>query len=346
MQTGNLQLMTNREFFFKRFDEVLSQKRRFVVVSHLNPDGDALGSSLAMTRFLQARGHEVTAMVPNDYPHFLAWLPGTDKLLVYSQNISLCKQIIAKAEYILFLDFNHPSRSGLMQPELNASKAPRVLIDHHKDADYSLFQCYLSDTNVSSASELAAEVIAHYTGNVFDKEMSTSLLAGIMTDTGSFSHSVNSPEIFNMCSLLVKYSIPYHQIHQNIYDTFSEGRLRLLGYAINKMRILDEYSTAIITLDKKELESFDYQVGDTEGVVNYPLSIEKIKMSVLLTERGGLIRLSFRSKGLFSVHDLCSAHFSGGGHTNAAGGTFNGGIEDALNKLMAVLPEFKDKLNS
>lgn len=338
--------MSNRDVFFRRFDEVLSKKRRFVVVSHLNPDGDALGSSLAMTRFLQARGHEVTAMVPNDFPAFLAWMPGADQMLVYSQNASRCKELLADAEYIIFVDFNHPSRAGLMQPELNAAKAPYILIDHHHDPDYSKFHCYLSETEVSSASELVAEVITHYGKDRLDEEISTDLLAGMITDTGSFSHSIYSPNVFNMCSMLVEKSIPYIKIHQNIYDTFSEGRLRLLGYSINKMQILDEYATAVIWLDKKELESFNYQVGDTEGIVNYPLSIEKIKMSVLISERNSVIRLSFRSKGEFSVHELCAKHFSGGGHTNAAGGTFNGKLEDAVAKLYDILPEYKEKLNS
>ena len=338
--------MSNRDSFFKRFDVVLSQKRHFVIVSHLNPDGDALGSSLAMTRFLRSRGHEVDVMVPNDFPRFLAWLPGADQMLVYSQKISLCKEILSKAEYLMFLDFNHSSRSGLMQPEICASKANRILIDHHHDPDYSHFNCYLSDTEVSSASELAAEVIMHYGEDQIDADIATNLLAGIMTDTGSFAHSIYSPKVFEICSLLVKKSIPLPQIHRNIYDTFSEGRLRLLGYSINKMQILDEYATAVISLSKKELETFNYQVGDTEGIVNYPLSIENIKMSVLITERGGLIRLSFRSKGDFSVHELCAKHFSGGGHTNAAGGTFNGTLEDAVAKFYACLPEYKDKLNS
>ncbi len=325
---------------------MLSKKRRFVLVSHLNPDGDALGSSLAMTRFLRAKGHDVTVMVPNDFPRFLMWLPGADQMLVYSQNISKCKEIIANAEYIMYLDFNHSSRSGLMQPELSASKAKRILVDHHHDADYSHFLCYLSDTEVSSASELTAEVILHYGEDQIDMEIATDLLAGIMTDTGSFAHSVYSPRVFEICSLLVKKSMPFPQIHRNIYDTFSEGRLRLLGYSINKMQILDEYATAVISLSKKELESFDYQVGDTEGIVNYPLSIENIKMSVLITERGGLIRYSFRSKGDFSVHELCAKHFAGGGHTNAAGGTFNGSLEDAVAKFYACLPEYKEMLNS
>lgn len=338
--------MSNRDAFFKRFDELLSQKRRFVVVSHLNPDGDALGSSLAMTRFLQAKGHDVVAMVPNDFPRFLAWMPGADKMLVYSQNAAQCKSLIAEADFILFSDFNHPSRTGLMQPVLSEAKAPFVLIDHHHDADFSQFLCYLSDTEVSSASELAAEVIAHYGTECLDKEISTNLLAGIMTDTGSFSHSIYSPRIFNICAMLVRNSMPYKEIHQNIYDTFSEGRLRLLGYSINKMQILEDYATAVISLSKKELETFNYQVGDTEGIVNYPLSIENIKMSVLITERSNPIRLSFRSKGTFSVHELCAKHFSGGGHTNAAGGTFSGTIEAAVDKLMSVLPEYKEKLNS
>ena len=166
-----------------------------------------------------------------------------------------------------------------------------------------------------------------------------------MTDTGSFSHSIFHPETFSICARLIEKSIPYNQIHQYVYDTFSENRLRLLGYSIsNKMEILDEYATAIISLDKEELSRFDYQVGDTEGIVNYPLSLKKIKMSVLVTERQGVIRFSFRSKGDFSVHEVAGKYFNGGGHTNAAGGTLTCSMEAALEKLHQILPEYKEML--
>ena len=199
---------------------------------------------------------------------------------------------------------------------------------------------------MSSTSELVAETILHYGEHFVDESIATNILVGIVTDTGSFSHSIYHPETFSICAKMIEKSISYNQIHQLVYDTFSENRLRLLGFSIsNKMEILDEYATAIIALTKDELASFDYQVGDTEGVVNYPLSLKKIRMSVLVTERQGVIRFSFRSKGSFSVHEVAQKYFNGGGHTNAAGGTLTCSMEAALEKLHQILPEYKAMLN-
>ena len=222
----------------------------------------------------------------------------------------------------------------------------KILIDHHRDTDFGQFACSLSDTQVSSTSELVAETILHYGECYVDEAIATNILVGIVTDTGSFAHSIYHPGTFAICAKMVEKSVSYNQIHQLVYDTFSENRLRLLGYSIsNKMEILDEYATAIISLTKEELAKFDYQVGDTEGVVNYPLSLKKIKMSVLVTERQGVIRFSFRSKGVFSVHEVAQKHFNGGGHTNAAGGTLSCSMEEALEKLHQVLPEYQEMLN-
>ena len=167
-----------------------------------------------------------------------------------------------------------------------------------------------------------------------------------MTDTGSFSHSIYHPETFEICGKLISPTVNYQLIHSKIYNTFSENRLRLLGHCINnRMTVLNEYHTAYIYLTKADLESFDYQVGDTEGVVNFPLMIDDVKMAVLITERQGAIRFSFRSKGEFSVHELAKEHFNGGGHTNAAGGTLNCTIEQAINAFLKVLPQYKTLLN-
>lgn len=335
-----------RERFFQLLDAEISTPKRFVVVSHLNPDGDAIGSSLAFSQFLRKMGHEVEVMVPNAFPNFLAWMPGADQILLYEKHTSRCQQHLANAEGLFVLDFNHASRAGAMQELLQALTINKILIDHHRDPAESAFYGVLSETEVSSTSELVAEVILHYGERFLDEAIATNALVGIVTDTGSFAHSVFSPQVFSICAKLVEHSASYNQIHQLVYDTFSEDRLRLLGYAIgHKMEVLDAYSTAIISLDKRELDSFHYQVGDTEGVVNYPLSMKKIKMAVLVTERQGVIRLSFRSKGSFSVHELAQRHFNGGGHVNAAGGTLETTMEEALAKLHQLLPEYQTLLN-
>ena len=334
------------ESFYSRFDTVIHSFKKILVVSHVNPDGDAIGSSLAMCSFLKKFGIEAKVLVPNDFPGFLSWMPGAHEVLIYETETENAQEWISTAECIIMQDFNSLSRSGILHNEIGKTRVPRVLIDHHRDPDMGQFYCAWSETNVSSASELVAEIILHYGKDYLDEKIATDLLVGIMTDTGSFAHSIYHPRTFEIVSALVEKSASYNEIHRLVYDTFSENRLRLLGYAINKMEVLDEYATAIIALSKSELDSFDYHVGDTEGIVNYPLSLKKVKMSVLITERQEQIRLSFRSKGDFSVHELSNKHFKGGGHTNAAGGTLNCTIEEAVEKLKSVLPEYKDLLNA
>lgn len=330
--------------FFDRFGAVIQEHRKFAIVCHVNPDGDAIGSVLAMSSFLRGLGHDVISIAPNAFPSFLAWMPGAQDILIFENNIEASRNAIQSADYIIMLDFNSLSRCGLLHNEIGKTRTPRILIDHHRDPDLSEFYCALSETEVSSASELVAEIVLHYNDGDVEQDIATNLMVGIMTDTGAFAHSIFHPRTFEICSKLVETSASYNMIHQLVYDTFSENRLRLLGYSINKMELLDEYATAIISLSKSELESFNYQVGDTEGIVNYPLSLDKIKMSVLITERQDQIRLSFRSKGDFSVHELANRHFKGGGHTNAAGGTTTDTLEETIQRLKSVLAEYEKKL--
>ena len=333
------------DHFFKVLDTLVLTPQKCTVLSHVNPDGDAIGSSLAFSQFLRKLGHQVEVMVPNDFPGFLAWMPGAPDIHIYDKEPNCCDEILTSSDVLFILDFNHFSRSGAIKKTLEKLNLKKILIDHHRDTDLDLFSSVLSETEVSSTSELVAETILHYGEQYIDESIATNLLVGIVTDTGSFAHSIFRPATFSICAKLIEKAPSYNQIHQLVYDTFSENRLRLLGYAINnKMEVLDEFNTGIISLDKEELARFDYQVGDTEGVVNYPLSMKKIRMSVLLTERQGVVRLSFRSKGDFSVHELAQKHFNGGGHTNAAGGTLNCSMEEALEKLHRVLPEYKELL--
>ncbi len=336
----------HEDSFFERFDAVIQSPKRMVLACHVNPDGDAVGSVLAMSEFLRNRGHDVKMVVANDFPGFLHWMPGADAFLVFEKDGEACKAAIAGAECVMMLDFNNLSRSGILHNEIGKTRCPRILIDHHRDADFGQFYCYLSNVCVSSASEIVAEILLHYGKEELTASICTNLLVGIMTDTGSFAHSIYHPRTFEIVTLLVEKSMPYTLVHQMVYDTMSENRLRLLGYAINdRMEILEDCSTAIISLSKSDLERFGYRPGDTEGVVNLPLSMDKVTMSVLVTEREDQIRLSFRSKGVFSVHELAHKHFKGGGHTNAAGGTLNCTFDEAVAKLKAVLPEYKDLLN-
>ena len=338
----------HKQLFINNFRDFISHYKRVVIVSHVNPDGDAIGSSLAFYYFLDKLGIDAKIIIPNDFPSFLAWMPGIENILIFDKNSEKGVEYLNNADLICYLDFNHPSRTGLIHNDLcHCKKTPRILIDHHRDTDYSQFVAYLSDAETSSTSELVAELIQYHGFEKYlDDKIATSLLVGIMTDTGSFSHSIYHPETFEICGKLISPSVNYQLIHNKIYNTFSADRLRLLGHCIsNRMTILDEYHTAYIYLSKADLDAYNYQVGDTEGVVNFPLMIENIIMSVLITERQGVIRFSFRSKGNFSVHEVAKEHFNGGGHTNAAGGTLNCSIEQAIKAFLDVLPQYKALLN-
>jgi phosphoesterase RecJ-like protein len=337
----------SKELIYSSIIKTLIEYKKIVIVTHVNPDGDAMGSSLALCLFAKKLGLEARVIVPNDYPKFLAWMPSVQDVLIFDKNTEEAVKIMTEADLFCYLDFNTPSRTGLMHNELcHLNKTPRLLIDHHIGAEISLFVACYSDTEVSSTSEMVAEIVKYQGFDEFlDDDIATNIMVGMITDTGTFSHSIfkNTFSIFG--EILAATNVNYKKIHQNIYDSSTEDRLRLLGYLINdKMVVLNEYNTALIPVSKSELDSFNYQNGDTEGVVNYPLSIANIKMSVLLTEKQDVIRLSFRSKDDFSVNDLAKKHFNGGGHLNAAGGTLTCTLEEAVEMLKSILPEYKDLL--
>ena len=336
------------ELIIKSLIEIISGFRKIVIVSHVNPDGDALGSSLALYYYIKKLGADPVVIIPNDYPSFYAWMPGVKDVIVYDKDTVRATRIMSEAELFCFLDFNVVSRTGLMHNDLcHFNKIPKILIDHHIGADSTQYVACYSKTDVSSTSEMVAEVIKYHGFDKYlDDNIATNILVGMITDTGSFSHSIFK-NTFSICGEIIsRTKVNYKEIHQNIYDNSTENRLRLLGFLINdRMTILNEYNTAYIYASKSDLEKFNYQIGDTEGVVNYPLSISNVKMSVFITEKQGCIRLSFRSKGDFSVNDLTRKHFDGGGHLNAAGGTLECSLEEAIEKLISILPEYKEELN-
>ncbi len=338
----------SKELIFSSIIDLLTKHKKIVIVSHVNPDGDALGSSLALCLFAKKMGADARVIVPNDYPEYLSWMPSIQNVLVYDKNVDESNRLMSEAELFCYLDFNTESRTGIMHNDLcRYNKVPKILIDHHIGADRAHFVESYSETEISSTSEMIAELIKYHGFEIYlDNDIATSIVVGMITDTGTFSHSIfkNTFSIFG--EILSSTTIDYKKIHQNIYNTSTENRLRLLGFLINdRMTILEEYNTAYIYASKADLERFNYQIGDTEGVVNYPLTIANIKMSVLFTEKQDVIRLSFRSKDDFSVNDLSRKHFNGGGHLNAAGGTLYCSLEEAIEKFKLVLPEYKYLLN-
>ncbi len=337
----------SKELILRSLIDTFNKYKKIVIVSHVNPDGDALGSTLALSLFVKKLGASPKVIIPNDYPRFLDWMPSIQDVIIFDKNMNKAVEIMSEAELFCYLDFNTPSRTGVMYNDLcHFNKTPKILIDHHIGADTSQFLVTYSETEISSTSEMVAELIKYQGFDEYlDDDMASNILVGMITDTGSFTHSIFR-NTFSLCGeILAASEVDYIKIHQNIYDNSTENRLRLLGFLINdRLTVLNEYNTAFIYASKSDLEAFDYQVGDTEGVVNYPLSISNVRMSVFITERQDCIRLSFRSKGDFSVNDLANKHFKGGGHFNAAGGTLHCSLKEAIEKLLSVLPEYKESL--
>jgi len=330
-----------------KLQQLLSKKSNIVLTTHTNPDGDAIGSSMAMMRYLQKKGHLVTAIVPNQFPAFLKWMPGADEVLVYEDKSKECQLALQGADLIFCLDYNALNRVGVVTDVLKKAKALRVLIDHHIDPETESFTYCFSTTNTSSTAELVYDFIELMGDTaLLDREIAECLYTGIITDTGSFSFSANNEKTYRVTAELIRNGLDASKIHRLIYDTFSENRLRLLGHAIsNRMLIWDDLHTALIYFDKHDLKQFNYQVGDAEGIVNFPLSMEKINLSILITERDKKIRMSFRSKGSFSVNELTRKYFNGGGHCNAAGGTYYKSVEETIQTVKEIIATYKKELD-
>ena len=325
--------------------KLLREKRKVVITTHHRPDGDAMGSSLGLYNYLVKKGHECVVIPPSSYPDFLAWLPGHERVLNFETSNKEGQKEFQEADIIFCLDFNRADRTNSLEEILLKSSAIKILIDHHLDpgdfADHIF--CY---PEVSSTAELIYKfIVALDDKNLIDKNIAECLYTGIMTDTGSFRYSSTTAETHRILANLMDAGAVNYIIHENVYDDYTENRVRLLGYCIkDKMEILSEYKTAIIALSDAELKKFDYKEGDTEGIVNFPLSIRNVILSAFFTERDRIIRLSFRSQGEFSVKELSREHFNGGGHRNAAGGKSELSLEDTIQKFKDILPQYKQEL--
>lgn len=326
--------------------KLIGEKSDVLITTHYNPDGDAIGSSLALFHFLKSRRINVKVLVPNELPSFLLWMPGANQAVIYNENPETGNELIAKADLIFCMDYNAIHRVKLFADQLKNADASKVLIDHHIQPDNE-FDLTFSDTSVSSTSELLFQIIDE-TGNLnlISREMAECLFVGIMTDTGSFSYACNRFETFDIASKLIKTGIDVERIHRMVYDTYSESRMRLLGHCLkSNMKVLPQFATAYIWLTKEDLDEYNYQQGDTEGVVNYALSIQNVAVAALFTERDNRIRVSLRSKGEFSVNDFARAHFNGGGHRNAAGGDVFKTMTETLKWFESLLPEYSNEIH-
>lgn len=317
----------------------IDEAKRIVIVCHVAPDGDAIGSSLALWHTLTDLGKDAYVIVPDAYPASMRFLKGCKEILVYTRYTEFAQQLMASADLIFCLDFNEPKRVDSMKPSLTASPAKKILIDHHLNP-VPFCDITVSHPEISSSCEVLFRVICSL--GLFEQislDAASAIYTGMMTDTGNFTYNSNYPEIYITIAELIKKGIDKDWIYGRIHNTNSENKLRLNGYALSqRMEVFPEQKAAVITLSQEELNRYSYQKGDTEGLVNVPLSMEHILFSAFLREESNLIKISLRSKGSFPANKIASDYFNGGGHLNAAGGEFYGTLQEAHDMMLKILP--------
>lgn len=327
--------------------ELLATPKNVVIVPHRNPDGDAMGASLALYNYLQKKDHNVTVVAPNDYPDFLKWLPNSKEVLKFDMQNRQSKSAIDEASIVFLLDFNALHRVGSdMENTLNDFIGTFIMIDHHQQPD-AIATYLFSDTSICSTCQMVYHFLEKLEDvNAIDAAIATSLYTGIMTDTGSFRFASTTSTTHRIIADLIDKGADNALIHNNVYDTNSYGRLQLLGRALSNLIVIDKLKTAYITLTQQDLDEFNYQKGDTEGVVNYALSLEGVIFAVIFIEdiEQKIIKISLRSKGSFSVNKFARSHFDGGGHDNASGGRSEISLEATVSQFLSVLPDYKTEL--
>ena len=318
---------------------------RIIIVTHISPDGDAIGSSLALYHFLLEMDKQVNIIVPNDFPDFLKWMKGANDIIIHEKSPQIATETIAAAELIFCLDFNILKRIENLAPLVEQSQAKKVMIDHHPSPD-NFCNVTMSYPQISSTSEMIFRFICRMEFfEYINKQCAECIYTGMMTDTGSFTYNSNNSEIYFIIGELIKKGINKDEIYASVYNTSSIDRLKLQAYAIyEKMKFYPEYKTTLTTLSRKELEQFKFKRGDTEGFVNIPLGCDDVIFSVFIKEEKDFIKLSFRSKGDFPCNQFATEYFNGGGHLNASGGEYFGSFEDAIKHFEEALPKYKNLL--
>jgi len=326
----------------KSFRKALNSPKKIVIIPHKNPDGDALGSSLSLNAFLTKTGHESQIISPNEYPEFLDWMPGQNEILKFSQLPDESSERIEKADIIFTLDFNQLNRIDKMTPIVKQSNALKIMIDHHEHpGDYASIT--YSDSTIGSTCEMVFELISALDDDKIDPSIATCLYTGIMTDSGSFRFPSTTARTHQIVSRLIEKGAVPHFIHQKIYDTYSFDRLQLLGTALNNLTKMEGVPVVYITLSQKELNQNNFKKGDTEGFVNYGLSLLGISLAVIMIENEveKIIKMSFRSKGSFDVNQFAKKHFNGGGHINAAGGVSHLTLAETVSRFRNAVADEK-----
>ncbi|ELR70923.1 3'-to-5' oligoribonuclease A [Fulvivirga imtechensis AK7] len=330
------------------FKTLISSPKKVVITTHHKPDADALGSSLGLAGYLKKKGHDVAVITPTDYPNFLAWMKGNDEVIIFNEgNEDKSEGLVNNADMIFCLDFSSLNRINELGEMVRNTECTKVLIDHHLEPEDFADFIYWS-TGAAATAELVYDLIVDLGDkNLIDKDIAESLYAGIMTDTGSFKHPNTTRNVFMVCAELTTLGADTAKVSKLVYDTNSLDKVKFLGFALNeKLKVLEDYNTAYFAISAEELKRFNSKTGDTEGLVNYALSIEGIKFAAVIIDRTESVKMSFRSIGDFSVNEFAKKHFEGGGHKNAAGGKSDTTLEETVNKFESVLKEYKSELST
>lgn len=325
----------------ERLKTFLSEPRQVMIITHIRPDADAIGSSLGLYHFLIQKGHTVNVVFPSEYPYFYHWFPGIDKVFNYLKDKHEVNKLLKKCEILFAVDFNQLRRMNELGKKVAELQVPKVLIDHHPDPE-PVFDYFFYDMHVASAAEKVYDFIELMdTSPGKNKIIAECLYAGIVADSGSFKFSSVTADTLRIAAELVDSGIDHNLIQRRLFDNLKESRLRLWGYCVNeKLEILNELKTAIVVLNQQELRQFNCKLADTENLVNFVLSLEDIDIGVLVVELPDMVKLSFRSKGNYPVNKLAAKYFNGGGHLNAAGGQTNLSLAETILLLKGKINEF------
>ncbi|HEY8661712.1 MAG TPA: DHH family phosphoesterase [Hanamia sp.] len=326
----------------------LEEPKNIVITFHQKPDADAMGSGLGLYNFLIQFGHSVTVISPTNWASFLKWMPGAKKVINFEMQNDKAMKALIEAQWIFCLDFNVLSRTKNMEIPLREINCTKILMDHHQQPELEAFEYGISDTAKSSTAEMVYDFIVN-SGNAkkINTDVSECLYAGVMTDTGSFRFNSTSADVHKMVAELKGSGLNHSQVHENLFDNFLESRFRFFGnILLNRMEIFYEYNTALIAIPQQDLIKYNVKTGDTEGLVNFPLSIKGIKLAAVIIDRGDERKSSFRSKGGFDVNTFARKYFNGGGHFNAAGGKNEEPLEVVIKKFKEAIKENKEQLNS
>lgn len=321
-------------------EEFLSSPKDIVLISHRNPDGDAIGSSLGFSIFLNSLGHRTKVLMPSEYPEAFEWMPGASEIIIHDIQPQIAEKSIAEAAGIVCLDFNSLDRIDRMGVLVDQSRAKKIMIDHHLDP-YPFADLQFSLTSTSSTSEIIYQLIkALKKGKYFDQRVNDCLYTGIMTDTGSFHHAT-SGELFRIVAEMKDYGLDDTFIQELVNNSLPDKYLKLLGHCLyNRMELITDWKLGIIHLTREDYRQFDIRRGDTEGIINYLMMLKSVRVAVLIMNQPSIVKLSMRSKGDFSVQAICKEHFNGGGHRNASGGYWKQSLDEAIQKLKDVFPQY------